>query len=151
MNLLYSIDEKQDDTILQFINEKGISIDLRIQSFVEMDALINILGEGDCVIIDSINSIHKSILGLADFLQSIIEKNIRILSADGKLDLSFNDRSLLVIDSFRLAYEIDSSYRSVQTRKALQVKKNEGMVLGRRKGWRKNKNTMKTENLVDMS
>jgi len=132
-----------DDTILQFIQEKGINIDLRIQSFVEMDALINILGEGDCIIIiDSINSIHKSILGLADFLQSIIEKNIRILSADGKLDLSFNDRSLLVIDSFRLAYEIDSSYRSVQTRKALKIKKSEGAILGRRKGWRKNQNTI---------
>jgi len=137
MDILYSIGEKVDSFAYDFVNRKCVSIDLNVYSHCDFASFLNKLTCHDCVIVESIYSFQMLMLELLKTLKNVESYNIRILSADGRIDTFGNKSTRDMLDSYSFACELDSSYRSSKIKKALTISKQNGKVLDRRVGWRK--------------
>jgi len=143
MNILYSIGDEVNSSVYDFANRKGLPIDLNVKSHCNFASFLAKLSTHDCVIVESIHSFQMSMLELLKTLKIAASNSIRIISADGRIDIRTDQKAREFLNAFSLACEIDSSYRSSKTKRALAISKQNGKVLGRRVGWRKNHITEK--------
>ncbi len=122
-------------TIDEFIEEVmsgGIAIGHR-----KLGSLNNRLQTGDILIVPELSRLGRSLLNVMSFLNSCIEKDIRIFSIKENFEFADNINSKVLAFAFSLAAEIERQLISQRTKEALALRKSQGVVLGRPKG-RKN-------------
>jgi len=140
MTVLYSSDVNVSETSMQFIEHKGLKIDMWACSCTnDLYEVASKLSAGSCLLVDNIQTLTFSIKGLASFLEYAFNNSLRILSLDGKIDLRKDFNSRLFVEALKLGAEVDGANRSRRTRSALATSKENGKVLGRRVGWRKSR------------
>lgn len=119
-------------TIDEFVEEVmsgGISIGHR-----KLGTLGSRLKESDILIVPELSRLGRSLLNVMSFLNSCIEKKVRIFSIKENFEFADNINSKVLAFAFSLAAEIERQLISQRTKEALALRKSQGIVLGRPKG-----------------
>ena len=95
--------------------------------------------QGDNIIISELSRLGRSMLECMEILSIATQRGINIYAVKGDWQLTNSIQSKVVAMAFSMASEIERDLISKRTREALQVKKQNGMKLGRPKGVGKSK------------
>jgi DNA invertase Pin-like site-specific DNA recombinase len=95
--------------------------------------------KGDNIIVSELSRLGRSMLECMEILSIATQKGINIYAVKGDWQLTNSIQSKIVAIAFSMASEIERDLISKRTREALQVKKQNGMMLGRPKGIGKSK------------
>jgi DNA invertase Pin-like site-specific DNA recombinase len=100
-------------------------------------------GEGiekdDNIIVSELSRLGRSMLECMEILSIATQKGINVYAVKGDWQLTNSIQSKIVAMAFSMASEIERDLISKRTREALQVKKQNGMRLGRPRGVGKSK------------
>jgi DNA invertase Pin-like site-specific DNA recombinase len=95
--------------------------------------------KGDNIIVSELSRLGRSMLECMEILSIATQKGINVYAVKGDWQLTNSIQSKIVAMAFSMASEIERDLISKRTREALQVKKQNGMKLGRPKGVGKSK------------
>jgi len=95
--------------------------------------------KGDNIIVSELSRLGRSMLECMEILSIASQKGINIYAIKGNWQLDSSIQSKIIAMAFSMAAEIERDLISKRTREALQVKKLNGMKLGRPKGIGKSK------------
>ena len=93
----------------------------------------------DNIIVSELSRLGRSMLECMEILSIATQKGINVYAVKGDWQLTNSIQSKIVAMAFSMASEIERDLISKRTREALQVKKQNGMKLGRPKGIGKSK------------
>jgi DNA invertase Pin-like site-specific DNA recombinase len=93
----------------------------------------------DNIIVSELSRLGRSMLECMEILSIATQKGINVYAVKGDWQLTNSIQSKIVAMAFSMASEIERDLISKRTREALQVKKQNGMKLGRPKGVGKSK------------
>ena len=122
---------------VQFVEEK-VSGKISWRNRKIADILENAKG-GDNIIVSELSRLGRSMLECMEILSIATQKGINIYAIKGDWHLNDSIQSKIVAMAFSMAAEIERDLISKRTKEALQVKKQNGMQLGRPKGIGKSK------------
>jgi DNA invertase Pin-like site-specific DNA recombinase len=94
---------------------------------------------GDNIIVSELSRLGRSMLECMEILSIATQKGVNIYAIKGDWHLNDSIQSKIIAMAFSMAAEIERDLISKRTKEALQVKKQNGMVLGRPKGVGKSK------------
>src|SRR5918998_3660473 len=95
--------------------------------------------KGDNVIVSELSRLGRSMLECMEILSIAIQKGVNLYGVKGDWQLTNSIQSKIIAMAFSMASEIERDLISKRTREALQVKKQNGMKLGRPRGVGKSK------------
>jgi DNA invertase Pin-like site-specific DNA recombinase len=95
--------------------------------------------KGDNIIVSELSRLGRSMLECMEILSIATQKGINVYAVKGDWQLTNSIQSKIIAMAFSMASEIERDLISKRTREALQVKKQNGMKLGRPKGVGKSK------------
>jgi DNA invertase Pin-like site-specific DNA recombinase len=122
---------------VQFVEEKvSGKISWRKRKIAE---ILDTVQKGDNVIVSELSRLGRSMLECMEILSIATQKGINVYAVKGDWQLTNSIQSKIVAMAFSMASEIERDLISKRTREALQVKKQNGMKLGRPKGIGKSK------------
>jgi DNA invertase Pin-like site-specific DNA recombinase len=93
----------------------------------------------DNIIVSELSRLGRSMLECMEILSIATQKGINVYAVKGDWQLTNSIQSKIIAMAFSMASEIERDLISKRTREALQVKKQNGMKLGRPKGVGKSK------------
>jgi DNA invertase Pin-like site-specific DNA recombinase len=93
----------------------------------------------DNIIVSELSRLGRSMLECMEILSIATQKGINVYAVKGDWQLTNSIQSKIVAMAFSMASEIERDLISKRTREALQVKKQNGIKLGRPKGIGKSK------------
>jgi DNA invertase Pin-like site-specific DNA recombinase len=93
----------------------------------------------DNIIVSELSRLGRSMLECMEILSIATQKGINVYAVKGDWQLTNSIQSKIVAMAFSMASEIERDLISKRTKEALQVKKQNGMKLGRPKGIGKSK------------
>ncbi|HEV2339637.1 MAG TPA: recombinase family protein [Patescibacteria group bacterium] len=135
--------EKDKSSILALANELKLGnvtfIEEKISGKVswkkrKISELIDVLQEGDNLIVAEISRLGRSLLEIVEILSICSRKKINVFSVKGAWKLDGTMQSKIIGTVFALCSEIERSLISQRTTEALRIKKLNGTVLGRPRG-----------------
>ena len=89
---------------------------------------------GDNLIVSELSRLGRSMLEIMEILSIAKDKGISVYAVKGNWNLDNTIQSKIIAMAFSMASEIERDLISSRTREALQVKKMQGVILGRPKG-----------------
>jgi len=95
--------------------------------------------EGDSILVSELSRLGRSMLECIEILSIATEKGVHIYAVKGNWRLDSSIQSKIIAMAFAIAAEIERDLISQRTTEALQVRKQQGMLLGRPKGVGKSK------------
>jgi DNA invertase Pin-like site-specific DNA recombinase len=130
--------------ILEFARRRELYIDDYIENSISsrkttkerrIDELLQTLAENDTLIVTELSRLGRSTAEVIALVNTLIERNIRIIMIKQNLDIHSHDiNSKIIITMFSLFSELERDLISLRTKKALAAKKAQGKVLGKPKG-----------------
>lgn len=122
---------------VQFIEEKvSGKVSWRKRKIAE---ILETTQKGDTIIVSELSRLGRSMLECMEILSIATQKGINVYAVKGDWQLTNSIQSKIVAMAFSMASEIERDLISKRTREALQVKKQNGIKLGRPKGVGKSK------------
>ena len=140
--------EKDRNDILAFANERRFGHVDWVEEKVggklgwkkrSIGAVIDVLGDGDRLIVSELSSLGRSMLEIMEILAVAKEKGISIYDVKGGWELNGSIQSKVMAMVFRIAAEIERDLISKRTKEALRARKAQGVKLGRPRGPGKSK------------
>ncbi len=130
--------------LLEFARNKSFKID----SFIELtissrktskqrriDELLQTLDKADTLIVTELSRLGRSTAEIIELINALIKRDIRVIIIKQNLDISQHDmNSKIIITLFSLFAELERDMISLRTKEALQVKRTQGITLGKPKG-----------------
>jgi len=136
--------ENQRFEILKFADEKKLVVDEWISETVsgmksykerKLGKLIDQLQKSDILLISEISRLGRNLMEILVILNLCLEKEVELFSCKERLELGKNNlNSQIIAFCFSLSASIERQLISQRTREALARKKQEGVILGRKKG-----------------
>ena len=155
--------DNQKHGILEYCNRLKISpiefVTETISSRVKLEErdinrLLGDLKEGDILVTSELSRLGRSILEVMTIFKSLTERGVTTHIIKGGFVINGTDnkiQSCVLIFAFGLSAEIERELISQRTKEALQRRKSEGVVLGRKKGAViKSKLDGKEEQIIDL-
>ena len=135
--------ENQQAEINRYAELKGIKVDRWITETIsgktlkhhrKLGNVLKMLRSGDTLIVTELSRLSRTLHEVMAIMGRCLERNITVYST--KDGYSFDDsiNSKVLSFAFGLVAEIEHKLISQRTREALQLRKSEGKVLGRKKG-----------------
>ena len=122
---------------VQFVEEKvSGKISWRKRKIAQ---ILDTAQKGDNIIVSELSRLGRSMLECMEILSIATQKGINVYAVKGDWQLTNSIQSKIIAMAFSMASEIERDLISKRTREALQVKKQNGMKLGRPKGVGKSK------------
>src|ERR671916_1188603 len=122
---------------VQFVEEKvSGKVSWRKRKIAD---ILEIAQKGDNIIVSELSRLGRSMLECMEILSIAIQKGVNLYGVKGDWQLTNSIQSKIIAMAFSMASEIERDLISKRTREALQVKKQNGMKLGRPKGVGKSK------------
>lgn len=117
---------KIDEVIqIQISSRKG-----RLQRRIE--ELVEKLKDGDILIVTEISRLGRSTAEVIHLINTMVERNIRIIAIKQSLDINQHDiSSKIIVTIFSLLSELERDLVSLRTKEALSSKKSKGIRLGK--------------------
>lgn len=135
--------ENQKDEILRFADKNNITIDKWYKETVsgsvsskerKLSKLLKHMKPGDSLIVTEISRLSRTLLDIMNILHLCIQKKVVLYSTKEGYVFQDNINSKVLGFAFGLVAEIERNLISIRTKEALARRKQEGQVLGRRKG-----------------
>lgn len=134
----------QKQEILRFAESKELCIDRWYTETVsgcvsskdrKLSLLLRKLQPGDVLIVTEISRLSRTLLEIMTILNSCIKKNVTLYSTKEGYVFQNDINSKVLGFAFGLMAEIERNLISMRTKEALERRKQEGVILGRRKGF----------------
>lgn len=135
--------QKFKTAILEFANTKKLGnveffeetisgkVNWKLRRIAEV---LELSKKDDVIIVNELSRLGRSMLEILQILSIATEKGVRVYSIKGSWELNGSLQSKMIAVCFSLAAEIERDLISARTREALQVKKLQGVRLGRPPG-----------------
>jgi len=130
--------------ILEFARKKDMKIDdfieltissRRSQKQRRIEELVSRLNSSDTLIVTELSRVGRSTAEVITLINSLVEKNIRVVILKQGLDINQYDmNSKIIITLFSLFGELERDLISARTKEALAAKKAQGQILGKPRG-----------------
>lgn len=149
--------DNQELEILKYCSQHDIKVDtwfkLEMSSSQSMgkrriDELLNSLNEGDLLVVSELSRLGRSLSQIVSIVDVLVSKKIEFIAIkqnihikDGEQDIS----TKVMVSTFALMAEIEKDLLSSRTKIALAKRREQGHVLGRKKG----STSSKLDNKVD--
>lgn len=134
----------QKEEILRFAEKQELRIDRWYTETVsgsvsskdrKLSLLLRKLQPGDILIVTEISRLSRTLLEIMTILNSCIKKNVILYSTKEGYVFQNDINSKVLGFAFGLMAEIERNLISMRTKEALARRKQEGIILGRRKGF----------------
>jgi len=141
-------EKSQKHIITEWIGQHQIEIDKWLMDTVSgsvpwekrsLKGAIDVLGEGDQIIVSEVSRIARSTIGVLTFLQACTEKKIKVVAIRTGITLDNSMSSKILVTVMAMAAEIERDLIRERTKGALAARKAKGLPVGRHHG-SKNKN-----------
>jgi len=133
--------DNQKLEIYEYARNKNLKIDEVIQIQISsrkdrlqrrIDELMEKLQEGDTLIVTEISRLGRSTAEVIHIINTMVERNIRIIALKQGLDINKHDiSSKIIVTIFSLLSELERDLVSLRTKEALAAKKAKGIKLGK--------------------
>jgi len=100
----------------------------------QLGVLLNKLKKDDVLIASELSRLGRSLYMVMRILEYCMKNGVKVLTVKDNYELGDNIQSKVLAFAFSLAAEIEWEMTSRRIKEALQKKKAEGQILGRRKG-----------------
>lgn len=146
--------ENQQDEIIRFAMSKGLSIDswkmekasgTKSKDERKLEAILSELKKGDVLIVSEISRLSRTMLEIMAILNTCINKEIILYSVKEGYSFENNMTSKIMGFAFGMAAEIERNLIAARTKEALAYRKAQGVILGRPKGSRSQKNVLEKD------
>lgn len=132
--------ENQKSEIQRYADQHGIKIDRWVTEVVsgkkrgkdrKLGRLIRSLSPGDQIIVTEVSRLSRTLLDIMTIMGELLKRGIRLYSVKDGLNLDDSINSKVLIFAFGLVAEIERNLISMRTREALQLRRQQGITLGR--------------------
>ncbi len=135
--------ENQRNEIIRFADSRGMHIDKWVTEVVsgrkrgrdrKLGALVRRLKRGDTLIVTELSRLSRSLTDIMSIVGELLRKEVRLYSTKDRYAFDDTINSKVLCFAFGLVAEIERNLISLRTREALALRRERGVVLGRRKG-----------------
>ena len=136
--------ENQRDEIQRYAERNGLGIDMWISETVsgkkqvsgrKLGRTITRMKKGDTLIVSEVSRLSRTLTDIMMIMGKCLKKGITILTVKEQYRFDDTINSKILCFAFGLVAEIERNLISLRTKEALALRKSEGVVLGRRKGY----------------
>lgn len=100
----------------------------------ELGKLLNKINKGDIIITSELSRFARTIQQIMEFIGECAKKGVLIYCTKTDFKIDNSVQSQMIIFAYGLSAQIEREMISSRTKSALNTKRNQGVVLGRRKG-----------------
>lgn len=133
----------QRDEIERFARMRNLNVDRWVTEVAsggkndrdrKLGALLRRMKRGDTLIVTEISRLSRRLTDIMAIMGRCLQREIRLYTTKEGYSFDNTINSKVLCFAFGLVAEIERNLISMRTREALQLRKAEGVVLGRRKG-----------------
>lgn len=143
--------DNQSNEISKYTDAKGITIDKWVTEVVsgkrkgserKLGAAIKKMKEGDMLIVTEISRLSRTLMDIMSIMGTLLQKGVNLYSIKDGYSFDNSINSKVLIFAFGLVAEIERNLISLRTKEALELRKLQGVKLGRPK------NTLRKMNIL---
>lgn len=136
--------ENQREEISRYAEQNGMTIDVWVSEIVsgkqkssgrKLGRTISKMKQGDTLIVSEVSRLSRTLTDIMSIMGRCLNKGISIYTTKEKYRFDDSINSKILCFAFGLVAEIERNLISLRTKEALALRKAEGKVLGRRKGY----------------
>lgn len=136
--------ENQRDEIQRYAEQNNISIDMWVSEVVsgkkqpsgrKLGRIITKMKKDDTLIVSEVSRLSRTLTDIMEIMGKCLKKGISIHTVKERYRFDDTINSKILCFAFGLVAEIERNLISLRTKEALALRKSEGVVLGRRKGY----------------
>lgn len=135
--------ENQRNEIARFAEGRNLHIDKWVTEVVsgrkrgrdrKLGAVLRRLKRGDTLIVTELSRLSRTLTEIMAIVGELLRKGVRLYSTKDRYAFDDSINSKVLCFAFGLVAEIERNLISMRTREALALRRERGVVLGRRKG-----------------
>lgn len=147
--------ENQKIEIMRYADENGLIVDEWITEVVsgkkkadgrKLGRIISRMKKGDTLIVTEVSRLSRTLTDVMTIMGKCLNKGINLYTTKEKYRFDDSINSKILCFAFGLVAEIERNLISLRTKEALALRKSEGIVLGRRKGYTPKLSLLKKNN-----
>lgn len=137
--------ENQRSEINRFANTRQLQIDKWVEETVsgkvkdsdrKLGSTLKRLKKDDILVVSELSRLSRTLLDIMSIMRFLLERGVTLYSVKENFRLADDITSKVVIFAFGLAAEIERDLISTRTKEALAARREQGIVLGHKKGVR---------------
>lgn len=133
----------QQNEISKFTNSRNLQVDRWVTEIVsgkksgrerKLSSLVRRMKKGDTLIVTELSRLSRTLTDIMAIVGELLKKEVRLYSTKDRYSFDDTINSKVLCFAFGLVAEIERNLISMRTREALALRREQGIVLGRRKG-----------------
>lgn len=133
----------QQNEIEKFSESRNIVVDKWVTEIVsgkkrgndrKLGALLRRMKKGDTLIVTELSRLSRTLTDIMTIVGDLLKKDVKLYSTKDRYSFDDTINSKVLCFAFGLVAELERNLISMRTREALELRKKQGVVLGRRKG-----------------
>lgn len=133
----------QQSEIAKFTDSRNLHVDRWVTEIVsgkksgrerKLGALIRRMKKGDTLIVTELSRLSRTLTDIMAIVGELLRKEVKLYSTKDRYSFDDTINSKVLCFAFGLVAEIERNLISMRTREALALRREQGIVLGRRKG-----------------
>jgi len=135
--------ENQRNEISRFADSRNLRVDRWVKETAsgrktgrerKLGALVRRMQKGDMLIVTELSRLSRTLTDIMAIVGELIEREVHLYSTKDRYVFDDTINSKVLCFAFGLVAEIERNLISLRTREALALRREQGVVLGRRKG-----------------
>lgn len=135
--------DNQKNEVEKYVAAKGMTVDRWVTEVVsgtkkgrdrKIGALVKQLRRGDTLLITEISRLSRTLMDIMSIVGELLEKGVTLYSIKDGYTFDDTINSKVLLFAFGLVAEIERNLISMRTKEALDLRRRQGITLGRRKG-----------------
>lgn len=133
----------QQNEISKFTDSRNLQVDRWVTEIVsgkksgrerKLGSLVRRMKKGDTLIVTELSRLSRTLTDIMAIVGELLKKEVRLYSTKDRYSFDDTINSKVLCFAFGLVAEIERNLISMRTREALALRREQGIVLGRRKG-----------------
>lgn len=135
--------DNQKNEVEKYVAAKGMTVDRWVTEIVsgtkkgrdrKIGALVKQLRRGDTLLITEISRLSRTLMDIMSIVGELLEKGVTLYSIKDGYTFDDTINSKVLLFAFGLVAEIERNLISMRTKEALDLRRRQGITLGRREG-----------------
>ena len=133
----------QQNEITKFTDSRNLTVDRWVTEIVsgkkegrtrKLGVLVRSMKRGDTLIVTELSRLSRTLTDIMSIVGELLKKEVCLYSTKDRYSFDDTINSKVLCFAFGLVAEIERNLISMRTREALALRREQGIVLGRRKG-----------------